>query len=375
MIVKNYIKKIAGLSRAQLKRLVTKKRKTGTIIFDRSKKNSFTRKYDARDIALLVKTDNAHGRLSGQAAKTILEREYNVFKKAEYRNIAGISVSHLYNLREKRQYQSHSLTVKKTQSNKVLIGQRIKPNNLGMPGFLRVDTVHQGDLEKEKGVYHLNIVDEVTQWEIVGCVEKISEFYLLPLLEDLLNQFPFLIINFHSDNDSEFINKQVAQMLNRMLIKQTKSRAYHYNDNGLPETKNCSIIRKNIGYQFIGQKFASLIVKFYKEYFNTYLNYHRPCAYPQITVNANGKQKKTYPQKLYQTPYEKLKSLPNAKKYLKPGITFSQLDEIAYAKSDNEFAQIMQDEKDKLFENFKSQKLQFPKFFLEAREVNLGLIS
>ncbi|HNR81776.1 MAG TPA: integrase, partial [Candidatus Pacearchaeota archaeon] len=289
------------------------------------------------------------------------------FHNKEYENIKDISVSHLYNLRDTRQYISHSLTVGKTNPTKVLIGQRMKPDNLGIPGFLRVDTVHQGDLDKEKGVYHINIVDEATQWEIIGCVEKISEEYLLPPLAALLEQFPFLIINFHSDNGSEYINKQVAQMLNKMLIKQTKSRARRHNDNALAEGKNNCSIRKNMGYRFIGKEYAPAINAFYKEFFNPYLNYHRPCGYATITTDKKGKEKKKYD--TYQMPYEKLKSLPDAEKYLKPGITFSMLDRIAYAQSDNEFGQKMQDKKVELFNGFKTSKLQFPTIFLSRAPV------
>ena len=172
-----------------------------------------------------------------------------VSRKEKYQSISAISSSHIYNLRVTRQYQSHSLTIKKTNPVKVPIGERRKPDPQGKPGYLRVDTVHQGDLEKEKGIYHINIIDEVTQWEIVGSVEKISEHYLEPLLEDLISQFPFTIINFHSDNGSEYINKVVAKLLNKLLIQQTKSRARHCNDNALAECKNGAVIRKYIGYQ------------------------------------------------------------------------------------------------------------------------------
>jgi len=368
-IIKNYIKEMTGLSKMQIKKLIRKKRKYGVINCDSGKRNRFARKYNAADIALLVKTDNSHNRLSGQATKRILIREYEIFHKKEYENIKDISVSHLYNLRGTRQYVSRSLTVKKTNPTKVLIGQRMKPDNRGIPGFLRVDTVHQGDLDKEKGVYHINIVDEVTQWEIIGCVEKISEEYLLPLLAALLDQFPFVIINFHSDNGSEFINKQVAQMLNRMMIKQTKSRARQHNDNALAEGKNNCSIRKNIGYRFIGKEYAPIINKFYKEFFNPYLNYHRPCGYATITTDKKGKEKKKYD--TYQIPYERLKSLPAAEKYLKPGITFSMLDKIAYVQSDNEFAQKMQDKKVQLFKSFKTSKLQFPTIFLSRAPVTI----
>ena len=367
--VKNYIKKLTGLSKAQIKRLIAKKRKTGAIIFNQNKHHRFAGKYDAKDISLLAKTDNLHHRMSGPATKKIMERESGIFKNPEYENIAQISVSHLYNLRGRRQYQTHSLTIGKTNPVKVLIGQRMKPDNLGMPGFLRVDTVHQGDLDKEKGVYHINIVDEVTQWEIIGCVEKISELYLLPLLVDLLEQFPFVIINFHSDNGSEYINKKAAKMLNKMMIRQTKSRARQHNDNALAEGKNNGSIRKNIGYRFIGKEYAPVINDFYKEFFNPYLNYHRPCGYATITIDEKGKEKKKYD--TYQMPYERLKSLPDAGKYLKPGITFSMLDKIAYTQSDNEFGQKMQSKKVELFNSFKTSKLQFPTIFLSRAPITI----
>ncbi len=231
------------------------------------------------------------------------------------------------------------------------IGERRKPDPQGKPGYLRVDSCHQGDLEKEKGVYHINITDEVTQWEILGSVERISEYYLEPLLKNLIEQFPFRIINFHSDNGSEFINKIVAQLLNKLLIQQTKSRARQTNDNALAEGKNGSIIRKHIGYRHIPRRFAPAVNQFYQEHLNIYLNYHRPCGYATVITNKKGKEKKIY--NIYQTPYERLKSLPNAKQYLKPGITFEMLDKIAYQKSDNECAALMQKAKEELFKNFK----------------------
>ena len=54
----------------------------------------------------------------------------------------------------------------------VNIGERRKPIPNGQPGFIRIDTVHQGDQDKKKGVYHINAVDEVTQFEVIASVEK-----------------------------------------------------------------------------------------------------------------------------------------------------------------------------------------------------------
>ncbi len=358
--MREYVARMSGLSRSQITRLFGKKRKFGKIFLSPVRRRSFAKKYAPKDIALLVKTDNLHLRLSGPATKKIMERECEIFKKEEYENIKRVSVSHIYNLRETRQYVSHCLTVKKTNPVKNSIGQRRKPEPQGQPGYLRVDSVHQGDLDKEKGVYHINITDEVTQWEIVGCVEKISELYLAPLLADLIEQFPFVILGFHSDNGSEFINKVIAALLNKLLIRQTKSRPRHCNDNALAESKNGSVIRKHMGYRHIPQRYAPVLDTFYKTYFNIYLNYHRPCGFATKITDKKGKQKKVY--NVYRTPYQALKEHPKGKEFLKKDVSFDLLDEIALAESDNDFAEKMQKAKDELFKNF-NQKLQLSTIF------------
>jgi len=359
-VVKGYLRAMTGLSNSQTKRLLAAKKKTGRIVANNTGRHSFPKIYTPQDVALLITTDNAHLRLSGPATKRILTREYEVFGKHEYKNISRISAPHIYNLRDTNQYRSHSLTVKKTNPVKVRIGERRKPQPEGKPGFLRVDSVHQGDLDKEKGVYHINIVDEVTQWEVIGCVEKISEHYLLPLLTNLLAQFPYVIINFHSDNGSEYINKIVARLLNKLLVSQTKSRSHHSGDNALAECKNGWVVRKHIGYAHIAQKYAPLINQFYQEYLNPYLNYHRPCGFATIVQDSHkpGKLKKKYD--TYLTPHEKLKSLTDSKKYLKKGLTLEMLDRLAYEKSDNECAALMQEAKQELFKKINRQKLQIP---------------
>jgi len=368
-IIRNYIAKMTGLSKSQVGRITARKKKFGKVFLSSTARHRFPCKYTPTDIALLLKTDNAHKRLSGPATKKILEREYKLFSKTEYDNISQISSPHIYNLRETRQYKSHSLTVKKTQSRQVPIGIRRKPESCGKPGFLRVDSVHQGDYGKKKGVYHINIVDETLQWEIVGCIEKISEYFLKPLLEDLIDQLPFKIINFHSDNGSEFINRVVAELLNKLLIQQTKSRARHCNDNALAECKNGAVVRKHMGYVHIPANFAQAVNQFYKQYFNFYLNFHRPCGFATLITDKKGKQKKVYKQEDYQIPYEKLKSLKNAEQYLKDNISFKMLDKIAYQMSDNDFAEEMQKSKEELFENFKripQEMIEFTSFISYA---------
>ena len=352
-IVKRYICQMTGLSKGRVKKLVGRKRKSGKVCVLSTKRHKFSCVYTPKDIGLLSDTDKFHGRLSGNAAREIFRREFEVFGDKDYERLSRISVSHIYNLRGRKQYASKFKTFVKTKKANVPIGQRRKPQPFGVPGYIRVDSVHQGDMDKEKGMYHINLVDEVTQWEIVGSVEGISEKFLVPLLENLISQFPFCIINFHSDNGSEYINKVVAKLLNKLNIQQTKSRSRHCNDNALCESKNGSVIRKHMGYIHIPKRYAKGINDFYKSYFNVYLNYHRPCGFASVFTDDKGKQKKKYD--TYMCPYEKLLSLKNPEQYLKEGITAQTIKDKAMEKSDNKFAKLMQEEKDKLFTDKKQQ--------------------
>jgi hypothetical protein len=203
----------------------------------------------------------------------------------------------------------------------------------------------------EKGVYHINAVDEVTQWEIVASVEKIAESYLVPVLESMLAGFPFVIRGFHSDNGSEFINKTVAKLLNKLLIRFTKCRPRHTNDNGLVESKNGSVVRKHLGYIYIPQSCATAINQYHRDFLNVYINFHRPCFFSVAVTDHRGKVKKTYPYRDVMTPYEKFKSLPAAETYLRAGVTTKKLDDIANQMSDNEFAERMVKARSNLFEH------------------------
>lgn len=341
--IKRFIMKTTGYSDIQTKRLIGQYLVCGKVLLSLKRKHCFPALYTTDDVALLVRTDNAHARLSGPATKRICTREYEVFGKSAYARLAAISVSHLYNLRGRRQYVSHATTYTKTSSVSIPIGERRKPQPLGKPGFLRVDSVHQGDRDKEKGVYHINLVDEVLQWEIVVCVEGISEQFLMPALHAALAAFPFRILNFHSDNGSEYINRVVARLLQKLLIHQTKSRVRRTNDNALVEGKNGAVVRKWLGYRHIPRRYAGTINVFNQSYFNEYLNYHRPCGFATTIVDAQGKEKKVYD--TYLTPYEKFISLPNAAQYLKPGMTLAALDMIARRMSDTDYAMMMQKQK------------------------------
>jgi transposase InsO family protein len=346
-LLRQYIARMTGLSRAQVTRLIARYKTDGQVRERGYRRNRFERRYTGADIELLGAVDEAHETLSGPATQKILYRELYEFGDERYRRLAAISVPHIYNLRKTRAYRQRRIVYQKTRPVRVGIGQRRKPTPENKPGYLRIDTVHQGDLDGIKGVYHINAVDEVTQWQVIGATSHISEASLIPVLEWMLEQFPFHVRSFHSDNGSEFINHDVAKLLNKLLVEQTKSRPRHSTDNGLVEAKNGAVIRKHMGYGYIAAEHAQAIGAFYQEHFNPYLNYHRPCGVPEIIVQEKGKERRIY--RWYATPLEILRQLPDLARHLRPELSWIELERKANAQSDTQAAASMQSAKQKLF--------------------------
>lgn len=346
--VRRYIKRYTAYSKSQVTRLIKEKKNTGTLKYGKGKKrHKFKKEYMEKDIELLSEADNVYRRMSGDAMRSVFKDEYTLYGKKDYENLSRISHGHLYRLRGTKRYEEHSVTVGRTMAVSSSIGIRKRPEPNGKPGYIRADTVHQGDLDGVKGVYHINLVDEVTQWELLICVDSIGENSMAYVLHETLNFFPFIILGFHSDNGGENINGSVSAVLQKLLIEQTKSRSGKCNDNALNESKNGSVVRKHMGHWHIPKYEARKINEFYRDCFNEFLNFHRMCAYPTITVRGDGKKIRKYENTM--TPVQKLLSIPNVESYLKEGVSVLDLKARLLHMSHLEYTKIMHEKKQKLF--------------------------
>lgn len=291
-----FLRQTTHYSRQQLTRLIAQYQSTGTVTRKTgTPTQGFRQRYTEEDIKYLAEMDERYDTPSGAVIKKLCERAYTLFSQQEYKQLATISVSHIYNIRHSNAYQKRRRHFKKTWSRQINIGERRKPKPDGKAGYIRIDTVHQGDQDGVKGVYHINAVDEVTQYEIILSCCKISELYLLPILEEILNTFPFNIVGFHADNGSEYINHQVAKLLNKLHIEMTKSRPRQSNDNALAESKNASVVRKMYGYTHIAQSFSEELNGFNRNYLIPFINYHRPCYFPVSTQEKRESRGKSIP--------------------------------------------------------------------------------
>lgn len=346
-IIRRYLCLYSGYTKSHLDHLIAAYQRDGKIARRKRTQPTFGTIYTTEDIALLADVAAGYQHQNGRALKEVCREMYGVYHDPRFVRLAHISVSRLYDLKQTIIFRLKARHYHKTRPTPVNIGERKKPYPEGKPGFLRVDSVHQGDQDKAKGVYHIHLVDEVAQWDITVCVPGISEQFLVPALEEALAQFPFQIINFHSDNGSEYINRVVARLLEKLRITQTKSRSRRTNDNALVEGKNGAVVRKYMGYMHISQQYADAVNEFYHHCFNPFINYHRFCAFPDEAVDGRGKIVKQY--RTYLTPVDKLLSLENVERYLKPGITVASLRAEERKKTHLAAAQEMQQAKERLF--------------------------
>ena len=134
-IVRRFLARLSGLSRAQLTRLMGQWLRHRRIEARQPRRRRFPRRYTPQDIALLATVDAAHEGLSGPAVRRILEREYPLFANSACVRLAHISVSHIYNLRRCRAYRSQRVVFDRTQTRQVGIAERRKPDPQGQPGL------------------------------------------------------------------------------------------------------------------------------------------------------------------------------------------------------------------------------------------------
>src|ERR1700680_3925943 len=95
------------------------------------RRHKFPSRFTPADIELLAQVDEAHETMSGPATKKILEREWKLYRHAEYQRLATISVAHIYNLRKRRRYRECRMDYTKTHSVQVAIGERRTPQPAG----------------------------------------------------------------------------------------------------------------------------------------------------------------------------------------------------------------------------------------------------
>ena len=348
-----YLRRFSGFSRAHMTRLVQRWMLGQRLAWVKgTPTNAFARRYTDEDVFTLAETEREYGRLSGPAMVVVLRRMYQVYNDERFERLQHLSPSHLYNLRRSHAYRLHNTTYTKTQTNPkgAAIAVRRAPAPENRPGFIRIDSVHQGNTEEHRSAYHINAVDCVTQWEVVATVPTLEREHMLPVLRGMIDQFPFRILGFHSDGGSEYINHEVAKVLKEQLIDFTRSRPRRCNDNALAESRNGNVVRRQFGYAHIPVEWAKQFSAFCVDLLNPFLNMHRPCLFGTEIPDPRkpGRTRRVHRSEDVMTPLEKLVSLPDASRFLREDITLDQLLEQARSQTDVEAARQVRQARERL---------------------------
>ncbi|MCI0151919.1 DDE-type integrase/transposase/recombinase [Paraburkholderia sediminicola] len=342
-LVLQYLRRFSGFSRAQLTRVVRRVLTGGALLARQGvPSNAFARRYTEADLDALAGAEHEYGRRSGPATVAVLRRMYQVFGDQRFERLQHLSSSHLYNLRRSAAYRSRHTVRTKTRSERkeVPIAVRRAPTPKNRPGFIRIDSAHQGNFKGRQGIYHINAVDCVTQWEVVATMPSLTRKHMLPVLRDMLDQFPFRILGFHSDGGTEYVNYEVARMLEQARIDFTRSRPRQCNDNALAESKNGSVVRRQFGYSYIPAERAILFNDFCRAHLNPFRNFHRPCLFGTEAPDPRkpGRTRRVHRREDVMTPLEKFGNLPQADRFLRDGITQEGLRQEARSLTDIEAA-------------------------------------
>jgi transposase InsO family protein len=350
-VVLRYLRRFSGFSRAQVTRLVRR-----WVLFKpqprrrRTPGNAFALRYTDADVSTLAEIEREVGRLSGPAMVVVLRRMYRAYGDARFERLQHLSASHLYHLRRCERYLAHHTVRTKTRTDRrsAAIAIRRAPTPDNRPGFIRIDSVHQGDFRGRWSIYHINAVDCVTQWQVVATVPSLKREHMLPALRAMLAQFSFEILGFHSDGGSEYINYEVAALLEQERITFTRSRPRRCNDNALVEAKNGVVVRRQFGYTSIPAERAEQFNAFCADYLNPFLNLHRPCLFGKEVPDPRkpGRLRRIHPKDDIQTPLEKLLSVPHAATFLREGITLDGLLEQAHRQTDLQAARQVRKERE-----------------------------
>ena len=111
------------------------------------------RPHAASDVELLAEMNRAHEHVCGPANAYLLQYAHTVSGDPRYERLADLSLSHKYNPRKRADYQARRVIFVETSEVGHPIGLRKAASPNGRADFVRINTVHQGNLGDVKSVH------------------------------------------------------------------------------------------------------------------------------------------------------------------------------------------------------------------------------
>jgi hypothetical protein len=179
------------------------------------------------------------------------------------------------------------------------------PWNDRKPGFFETDTVHHcGTSEKGEFCLTLDATDVCSGWVELRPLPNKAHSWTFKALSDIKATVPLPVVEFHSDNGSEFINNATEIWCKNESLPFTRSRDHKKNDNCFVEQKNGAVVREYVGCDRLsGFKEQALLAAVYTPLVPL-LNFFMPSQKLKSKTRVGSKEIKVYDQS--RSPFQRL---------------------------------------------------------------------
>lgn len=197
---------------------------------------------------------------------------------------------------------------------------RIGPWNDAGTGTIQIDTVaHCGDSVAGDFVYTVNCADVATLWGSRRAQWNKGQEATVVSLEQIDDDIPFPVLEWHPDSGSEFINWHCKRWCEERKQKLTRSRPNRKNDNCFVEERNGHVVRKWVGYtRFEVVEIVRALNEFY-EILTLYLN-HFAASRRIVSKERIGARWKITRERKSLTPYQRIMSRADVTHEVKRGL-------------------------------------------------------
>ncbi len=257
-LVRRYLARMTGLSRAQVTRLIARYRQ------DRARKAvdvsaaRFPKRYTRADMRLLASWTRRTGTSAvrppsgfwSATTATMAKPSSSAWRPSRWRSSTGCATG---------AYRQRNTTYQPTRPTVIPSASGASRSRTAGRDTCGSTPCIKATRTERKGLYHINAVDEVTQWEIVAATAQICEPGCCRCWKRCWSSSRSGFAASIPTTAASSSTTAWPSLLDKLLIEQTKSRAQHSGDNGLVESKNGAVIRKHIGYGHIAAQHAEAI--------------------------------------------------------------------------------------------------------------------
>jgi len=173
------------------------------------------------------------------------------------------------------------------------------------PGFWQIDTVHHcGQATSGQYLHTLTATDVSSGWIELCSLLNNAHKWIFEALSHIKTSTIIPVLEFHSDNGSEFINNATEIWCKNTGIPFTRSRDHKKNDNCFVEQKNGAVVREYVGYDRLeGIEEQTFLAAVYKPLVPL-LNFFMPTQKLKSKTRVGSKEIKIYD--ALKSPFQRL---------------------------------------------------------------------